>query len=75
MFTLSLLDAKDINPREVRVAHSANSADELAEWIGGATYPGFTEGRRQAALRGLVALAQSHGLTTIDGGGWAIRRY
>lgn len=75
MFTLSLLDAKDINPREVRVAHSANSSAELAAWIGSATYPGFTEGRRQAALRGLETLTLSHGLTAIDGGGWAIRRY
>lgn len=75
MYTLSLLDGEDVSPREVRNAHSANSADELAAWIGSATYPGFTEGRRQAALRGLEALSQSHGLTTIDGGGWAIRRY
>lgn len=75
MYTLSLLDAKDVSPREVRVAHSANSSAELAAWIGNSTYPGFTEGRRQAALRGLEVLSQSHGLTTIDGGGWAIRRY
>jgi len=75
MFTLSLLDAKDVSPREVRVAHSANSSAELVEWISNHPYPGFTEGRRQAALRGLEALTLSHGLTTIDGGGWAIRRY
>ena len=75
MYTLSLLDPKGSANRQVRSVATCDTAVELRDWIVATDYPGFTEGRKTQAILKLNRMAASAAIHSVDGGGWAIRRY